>query len=221
MPVLEKLILPENAVLGIWDIKEEIDFLLSALDLSLDEKNLFDSFVNDVRRKHWLSYRNLLKHLISKEEYIPLVYDENGKPHFTDKSHFLSVSHTGNVSAAIVSSSFHVGIDIEIIHPRIEKIVNKFLSNFEKTAINIDHRLEMLYIYWSAKEALYKMYGKRNLLFIENMTIAPFQYNCSGGKIKGVISTESFNYEFDLCYRKVDEYMLVYVVDKDNYLSSF
>lgn len=221
MPVLEKLILQENAVLGIWEIKEEVDFLLSALDLSFDEKSLYDSFVNDVRRKHWLSYRNLLKHLISKEENVPLVYDENGKPHFIDNSHFLSVSHTGNVSAAIVSSSYHVGIDIEIINPRIEKIVNKFLSKSEQAAIDIDHRLEMLYICWSAKEALYKMYGKRNLLFIENMTIAPFQYISSGGKIKGAISINNFNHEFVLCYRKVDEYMLVYVVDKEDYLKEF
>ena len=96
--------------------------------------------------------------------------------------------------------------------------MNKFLSKSEQAIIDIDNRLEMLYICWSAKEALYKMYGKRNLFFIENMTIAPFQYNGSGGKIKGIISTGKFNHEFDLCYRKVDEYMLVYVVDKDNYL---
>ena len=219
MPVLEKRILQENAVLGIWEIKEEVDFLLSALDLCPEEKALYNSFANDTRRKHWLSYRNLLKHLASKTKYTPLIYDENGKPHFVDDNNYLSVSHSGNVSAAIISSDYPVGIDIEVINPRIEKVVNKFLSKAEQSSLNMEYRLEMLYVYWSAKEALYKMYGKGNLLFIENLPIEPFNYSPSGGKITGNILLENRKFQFTLHYQKLQEYMLVYVVDADNYLN--
>jgi len=219
MPVLEKQILPQNSVIGIWEITEEVDLLRSNLDLCEEEKTLYSSFANDTRRKHWLSYRNLLKELIPNEKRTPLIYDENGKPFFTGKSHFLSVSHTGSVSAAIVSSDRPVGIDIEAIHPRIEKVVHKFLSKSEQDFIHKDYRLEMLYVFWSAKEALYKMYGKRNLLFIENLQIEPFDYCTSGGEFTGNIVLKNKILRFQLHYRKFQEYMLVYVVDTDNSLN--
>lgn len=220
MPVFKIKKINSFTTLGIWEIQEEVDFLLSKLILDDEERKLYNSFANDLRRKHWLSYRNLIKSLIPDSTETKIIYDVNGKPHLKNQSHFLSVSHAASYSAAIISESVHVGIDIEKIHPRIEKIIGKYLNQYETEKLGTEHRLEKLYIFWSAKEALYKMYGKRNLLFKEHMTIEPFEFNSGGGRIEGKISNNIIHQSFELFYEIINEYILVYVLDKDNLIYS-
>jgi phosphopantetheine--protein transferase-like protein len=139
-------------------------------------------------------------------------YDEVGKPYLQFKSHHLSVSHAGKFSAAIVNKNSLVGIDIEKVHPKIHKIVHKFLSEKEIMNISPANDIDSLYVCWGAKEALYKLYGKKNLLFIENILLDSFVYSGSGD-ITGTISTNEFKQKFNLHYEKLQDYMLVYTTD--------
>ncbi|HNW98302.1 MAG TPA: 4'-phosphopantetheinyl transferase superfamily protein [Bacteroidales bacterium] len=200
-----------NATVGLWEITESVDVLFSKIKLNNEENELYNSFKNDTRKLHWLSYRNLLMELITPEEYSHVIYDDNGKPYLADNSHHLSVSHSGKFSAAVISKTKSVGIDIEIIHPKIEKVIHKYLSDEEIKNIGTTSRFEKLYIYWSAKESLYKLYGKRNLLFQENILIKPFIYS-EKGEITGSIITEKMNQDFKLFYEKIHDYILVYTL---------
>jgi phosphopantetheinyl transferase len=186
--------------------------LFSNVSLNDEESKLYKGFSNDLRKLHWLSYRNLLKELISTEEYSHVIYDEFGKPYLQFNSHHLSVSHSGKYSAAIINKHSPVGIDIEITHPKIHKIVHKFLSNKEAKSIPTENNTDSLYVCWGAKEALYKLYGKMNLLFIENILLDPFAYN-GAGDITGTISTNDFTQKYNLHYEKIQDYMLVYTAD--------
>jgi 4'-phosphopantetheinyl transferase len=200
-----------NAIVGIWEITESVDHLISNLELDKQEEKLYNGFRNDIRKLHWLSYRNLLKEMITPEEYSHVNYDEFGKPFMKNRSIHLSVSHSGKYSAAIVSRNFPVGIDIEITSPKIEKIVHKFLSADEVKNIGDESRLEELYVCWGAKESLYKLYGKRNLLFQENIFLQPFDYN-NDGILSGEIRTGKFHRKYSIHYEKINDYMLVYSV---------
>lgn len=216
MPVFEINKINPSTTIGLWEIQEDVDFLFDQLNLSKEDLQLYHSFANDTRRKHWLSYRNLINTLIPNALDNGIRYDENGKPFLEGKSHHLSVSHAGSYSAAIISNTNQVGIDIEVIHPRIEKITEKYLNNYEIENLGSEFRLEKLYVLWSAKEALYKMYGKRNLLFKEHMKIEPFVFSAGGGELSGRISNAFINHNYRLYYKQLNQYILVYVIDEDN-----
>lgn len=211
MPVYLKKKIGKTAELGIWEITESPEFLLKKVQLNDEEKQRYEKFSNDTRRMQWLSYRVLLNELVTPEEYSHVIYDEYGKPYLQFDSHYLSVSHSGKYSAAIISRDFPVGIDIEITHPKIERIVHKFLSEKEQQQIGDSFRLEKLYVCWGAKESLYKLYGKRNLLFQEHIFLSPFDYT-PAGTFSGRIDIGKFKREFSLHYQKLNDYMLVYTV---------
>lgn len=212
MGIFLKRDIGESVIVGLWEITETVDDLFSNVSLNNEENDLFRSFSNDLRRRHWLSYRNLLKELVSPEEYLHVIYNEFGKPYLQYNSHHLSVSHSGIYSAAIINKNSPAGIDIEITHPKIHKIVHKFLSDKEAKSIPPENNTDSLYVCWGAKEALYKLYGKQNLLFQENILLDPFVYNGTGD-ITGTISTKEFKQKFNLHYEKIGDYMLVYTED--------
>ena len=212
MGIILKRTLNDSSIIGVWEITESVEALLSQLKLNDEEKERFDSFKNDLRKLHWLSYRNLLKELVSPEEYSHVVYDECGKPYPENNLYFLSVAHSGKFSAAIVSKNKQVGIDIELIHPRIEKIISKFLTDTELNQITGSDRLEQLFVCWCAKEALYKLYGKKELDFKENMYLLPFTFS-DKGVLNAIINTEEINKTFVLNFEKIEDYLMVYVTE--------
>lgn len=209
MPVLLKKNINNEALIGVWEITESPDQLRLKIRLNEEEENLYNSFCNDTRRIHWLSYRLLLQELISDEEYSHVIYDENGKPFLSYNSHHLSVSHSGRFSATIVSKENPVGIDIEKIHPRIEKVVSKFLTETERGQLGNANIVEKLHICWGAKEALYKLYGKRQLMFKENIRLYSFEFS-DNGELYGEIIIDDFRKKYFLQYEKINDYMLVY-----------
>ena len=210
MPIFFKKQINDNILIGIWKISESAEWLNSKLILDKEDFEIFNSFKTELRKKHWLTYRILLKELIDSKSELKILYDESGKPYLKNSNYKISVSHSFEFAAAIVSRKVPAGIDIEKISQRIERIKNKFLSENELKDINESFRLEKLYIYWCAKEALYKLYGKRDLNFITNIKIAPFNFE-QKGHINGELSGDSYSKKYKLFYEQVNDYMLVYV----------
>lgn len=210
MPIFFKKQINNNIIIGVWKISESLEWLVSNINLDKKDSEIFNSFKTELRKKHWLTYRILLKELIDSKSDLKILYNESGKPHLKNSNNNISVSHSFEFVAAIVSRKVPAGIDVEKISPRIERIKNKFLSENELKNINENFRLEKLYIYWCAKEALYKLYGKRDLNFITNIKIAPFNFE-QKGHINGELSGDSISNKYKLFYEQVNDYMLVYV----------
>jgi len=82
----------------------------------------------------------------------------------------------------------------------------------ELNSLRENNHIEQLYVYWGAKEALYKLYGKRALHFKENLLIEPFEYK-GKGVINGCISIGKMKETYSLHYEKISDYMLVYVLE--------
>jgi len=70
-----------------------------------------------------------------------------------------------------------------------------------------------LLIYWASKETLYKVYGLKEVDFIEHLTIKPFVKQESG-TIIGDIKMPTFSASFQLNYQVMSEYVLVYILNK-------
>jgi 4'-phosphopantetheinyl transferase len=207
---LKKIV--DNAALGIWEINESVEELYDRVRLSKDEQVYFSQLKSPTRKQHWLSYRLILPHLVNRNELSSIQYDEYGKPYLNNGVRHISVSHSGRFSALIASPRKSVGIDIEMMDPKIFSVAHKFLNNLEITQVFSEKTLETLYLIWAGKEALYKLYGKRDLLFRENIRIFPFRFQ-GQGTFYGEIYMPGFRKIFTLYYQTIENYILVYAID--------
>jgi 4'-phosphopantetheinyl transferase len=198
--------------LGLWKIEEINDDLKKLVNLEPNEEIQYASFKSEIRKKQWLGYRLLLKKILSPFPSI-LEYDIFGKPFIKNSDQFISISHSGEYAAVIVSKTTPVGIDIEQLKDRIHRIKDKFLSPEEDLHIGDENRLEKLYIAWGAKEALYKIHGKSEVEFQRDIFIESFDYLCSGlGNCHARMITPEGYGDYDVYYQKIDNYMLVFAL---------
>jgi 4'-phosphopantetheinyl transferase len=213
MPILFKK--QESAfLLGIWRMDEHPDELLKRGLLSAKDVEKVKSFQSIARKKEWICTR-LMLHEMMPGKHLSIIYDENGKPHLENSTAHISVSHTKNFVGVIISEKHPVGIDIELIHPRIEKIAHRFVSEEEMLFIDKKNPLHCYFVLWGVKEALYKMYGKGELIFKEHLHVKPFKFNISG-EIKASILKGDLNKEYSLNYELMNDLLLIYVVDQAN-----
>jgi 4'-phosphopantetheinyl transferase len=200
--------LEDNSILGIWEIDDSVDVLYNQLNLDTAEQKTYNNFRTNQRRLHWLSYRVMIRQVLSNK-IKSIGYDINGKPYLKNSSNHISVSHSGKFSALIYGKN-PVGIDIEHVRPKIIPISDKFMSDKEMEQLDKRYLTEQLFIYWGAKEALYKLYGSRNLIFKENILIEGFSYKPKD-TINGSIITSGIEKKYSLHYEYIEEYALVYV----------
>jgi len=211
MSLLLKKALHEAAI-GVWEISEDVEELYSMVQLSDQEKAHFALLKSPLRRQHWLSYRLILPQLVNLGEETSINYDEHGKPFLNNGIRHISVSHSGKYSALIASPTKNVGIDIECMKPKIFRVAHKFLNRRELKQVFSKHALESLYLIWAAKEALFKLYGKRDVLLKDHIRIFPFKFR-GKGCIKGEIRTRNFQRIYPIYYQTIENYILVYAID--------
>jgi 4'-phosphopantetheinyl transferase len=200
--------LEDNSILGIWEIDDSVDVLYNQLNLDTAEQNTYNKFQTNQRRLHWLSYRVMIKQFLC-QEIKSISYDLNGKPYLKNSSNHISVSHSGKFSALIYGKN-PVGIDIEHVRPKIIPISDKFMSDKEMEQLDRSYLTEQLFVYWGAKEALYKLCGSRNLIFKEDILIEGFPYKPED-TISGSIIKSGFEKKYSLHYKYLEDYVLVYV----------
>ena len=197
----------DNIIIGLWDIAENADDLLS--DLYLDNESIehLAKISHEGRKKHWLAYRQLIKTLIGRD-YI-LRYSEFGKPYIVDFSGYISVSHSGKYAAVIIGEK-PVGVDVEKISPRILKVKERFMSRQEIASISESESPDKFYVYWSSKEALHKLYGDQNFEFNKELAIDSFDFS-DKGLIKAHIKNESINEFRNINYERIEDYILAWL----------
>lgn len=196
----------KKGLLGLWQIDEKADKYLS----EADERPFANG--RGVRRALQQSAARLTLSALLGQPGLEIFYDSYGKPFLAGQSCHISISHSHGKVAVIVEKDKPTGIDIELIRPKIIRIAEKFMSEEELASLphGPQQRQEALFVYWCAKESLYKLYGKKELIFKKDLHIAPFRYEGSG-RIRGCITRGSIKNTYDLVYEKAGEYMLAYV----------
>jgi len=210
MAELLRKIIDEHTVYAIWQISESIEELRSAISLRKNEEILYQSFVAESRKKQWLAYRLLIRILLKPDDF-PVEYDQSGKPFLAGSDFHISVTHTEDLAAVIISRHARVGIDMERIRPRIEKVRDKFLHMEESAFIEKGKELEQLTLAWCAKEALYKLYGQRNLDFRENIRVGIPA--CAGMTFNAEIRFGGKQNNYQLFSEMIGRFILVYLSD--------
>ena len=122
----------------------------------------------------------------------------------------ISISHSRSL-ATVLAAPVPVGVDIQKIVSKIERIAHKFMNQAESESLQVPSCIPHLHVYWGAKEALYKAYGRRQLDFKKHILIDPFSYDEAGGTITGSIHFNDFHANYQLSYERIDrEFVLVY-----------
>ncbi len=196
----------KDCLLGIWEINEDYDSLLSMTCLESEEVERLGGFMNYNRKLEFLSVRVLLQLMINKNARI--IYDSTRKPFLKDDSYHISISHSFKYTSILLSKTMNVGIDLEYMSHRISKIAHKFIHPDEIITEDPDLIRYHLYVHWCAKEALYKICDKNMLNFKNNLIIKPFELQ-NHGEIKGTVHTGIKHEEFDMLYFNINNYVLV------------
>ena len=207
MPALFKEKIFNNLDCLIWEASESESYFLDLLKTNSFEIEKCLS-LQGKRKIEWLASRYALQTLLNPQ-ICNIYQDEYGKPHLKDSTQQISISHSDGKVAAIVSDS-QCGVDLQLIVDKIVFIKEKFANLNELKSIDPDHHILHLHIYWSAKESLYKAYGKRALDFKEHILLESFdRVNLSGGSFKGKVVKDEIEEYYTIDYRFIDKFVLV------------
>ena len=153
--------------LVLWRIQETPAWFFENLSLSKNLWREFHEITAQSVRVQWLASRFALQQ-VAKAVDMDIHKDHFGKPHLVNDSRFISISHCQGYAAAIAAEA-PVGVDVEVVSSRVQRIKDRFLSVQEQSLLGPTD--EALMLAWSAKESVYKMHGEKKLLFKEQMVI--------------------------------------------------
>ena len=202
---LQELNLTGIGRIALWHITENEGFLSKILD----SESCPTEIISLQKRLEWICGRIIIKHLAltSGLMYKGIHKDEFGKPFLRESEQHISLSHSYPYVAAQIHPVNSVGIDIEQPKEKLLRIAPRILDaeELKDAGSNIVKHC----VYWCAKEALYKIYGKRGLLFTNHLHLKPFELK-DAGDLLGWIETNGDQVFAELQYIVTKEYVLVH-----------
>ena len=186
-------------------IEEMFHFVVkNGLDISH-----LNNISNDKRKAEWLFIREIICRTVALNEDI--VYDEHRKPTFKSSNSFLSISHSNERVAISIDEKHETGIDLQFITDKIVRIKSKFLNSLEQS-LTTQNPTELT-CYWSIKEALFKIYGKKDAFLKENFEVQEFRFDGTRGTAIGVTRANGSEKVQPMEIRKLENYVIAYSVN--------
>lgn len=177
MPLVYQQNINQHTKLGVWHIGEEEAFFLERVPLH-------NAITHPHKRLQHLAGRFLLTELYDAFPLSLIQIADTRKPFLADDAYHFSISHCGDYAAAIVSSEHRVGVDIEIVSEKVNRIRHKFLVEEEMRMIGKlgqspqqEIHTHLVTLAWSIKESMYKWYGKGEVGFREHLRINAISIN--------------------------------------------
>ena len=201
----------EGGGIAIWHITESSEELYAQLATHRYDAPLADK-KNESRRAEWLAVRLLVKELFGSE--CEVAYHSTGRPYLKNGATHISISHTKGFAAVAYHHDAPIGMDIEYISSRVERIASRFTTQVEASYIDVhdEHARQMYHlINWSAKEALYKLFDSPSLAeFKEVFHIAPYTLGECGAMDATVFHAEKS--VLAVSYRTFPEFVCTWAV---------
>jgi len=192
--------------LGIWKKEESLELLESVYILNNNEKKEYNLISNISRKKEWLTTRILLTELLQKK--IEINHNIYGSPFLINHNSNISISHSKDFVAIIISSKHIAGIDVETISERVYKVKRKFLTTNElKWCKNLNQQTAC----WCAKESVFKIYMKELDFF--DIKISSFILDNKNGNFKAEVLKN--NKSFIIKYKIIENNIITYTFLKE------
>lgn len=200
MPLIKKQRLDEGTWLALWQMTEALEQLPAPAHVDLS------GFYSPRRKRETLTEYLLLKELTddlkepTDDPRLVIRHNEDGAP-LVDGYH-ISLSHTEGWAAMILSVTHKVGVDIEYVSERVNRVASRFIRRDEQQS-TLAERL----IAWCAKEAVYKFFTEQHLEFDE-MRLLPYS-----PQEAGEVTVENLRQQVRVAvaYEVNDRFVLAYV----------
>ena len=183
-----------GCVIYVWEVLSPWNELIKSPLFNEEEKNSCLLFKSDKRKTEYLAARLALKTLFNKDT--KLEHHSSGQPYIKEKRH-LSISHSNNYLAVSLSEE-PVGIDIEKPSDKLRHVVQRILSGKENIAFQKNSNLENACRLWSAKEAVFKCIGRREINYRDDIQITDLEEG----------RAHYLNKPFLIEFEKIDEMIL-------------
>lgn len=208
MPIYYQQNINDFTQLAVWKIDETESFFTQKVTVQ-------QQVTHPHKRLQHLAGRFLLPYLYPDFPSELIQIADTRKPYLPNEAYHFSISHCGDYAAAIVSSTQRVGVDIEMVTPRVNKIRHKFLhisemENWKIEALEEQEKIRTLTLLWSAKEAMFKWWGSGDIDFSDCMQVEAVDLN-STGVLKAFFQKDNFKVTLQLHYRLTNELSLVWV----------
>lgn len=209
MPAVKLEKINNNSFWCLWEITESLEQMLRNTVLSHEGKEEVEKIHHPITKIESLGSRRCIQEIASEMgiDYKGIYKDEFDKPHLIDSKFFISISHSYPYAAGILHKKLPVGIDIEKPKDKLLRVSRRFLSNDEWLYAGDD--LKKLCVYWTGKEAIYKLNGKKGLSFQKNIFIHPFQLR-RRDVIKSELRINELSAKIAVNYRYHDGYYIAF-----------
>ncbi|MEL6536288.1 MAG: 4'-phosphopantetheinyl transferase superfamily protein, partial [Bacteroidota bacterium] len=186
MPVSRSEKLKNGVQWVLWCIREPQEELRPQVVLTEAGKQEWETLRHPQKQTEWLAGRMALQALCQALglPYAGIEKDEFGKPHLVGIPGHISLSHCWPYAAAAYYAEKPIGIDLELVQDKLSRLAPKFLDKNELSWSR--NQLDILALRWSAKEALYKLHGRKKLAFSEQLKtgiFSPTEWGFFGAEI--------------------------------------
>jgi len=200
MPLVYQQNINATTKLGVWEITEEESFFLKTVSLQR-------TIAHPHKRLQHLAGRYLLKTLYPGFPVELIRIADTKKPFLAGEEYHFSISHCRNYAAVIISKDHRVGVDIEMINEKIDKIIHKFLSVKEQLLLENSLVNKTATLLWSAKESVFKWFAGGGVDFKGHMQVRTIT-----GDGDGVVS-------IDFLKKNIVSLEVHYISFQDHFLS--
>lgn len=162
------------------------DRLVTAQDVASASR-----FQNDRRRREHLAWRRIVRQELGTN--IAIDYNDVGAPTVDTPNTYISVSHGADMVAVAIADET-VGVDIEALDRNFDRVKSRYMSDLE-SAIS-DHK-DWAAMVWSTKEAIYKLYGRREVDLMDDIHITAYnpeimELRATVGNVDNIVVKTSF-----------------------------
>lgn len=179
MPLVYQQNINATTKMAVWHITEPEDFFLAQVSLQREIRHWH-------KRLQHLAGRLLLKELYPDFPVALIQVADTKKPFLENEPYHFSISHCGDYASVIVSKTFRVGVDVELVNEKIEQIQQKFMSKAEFMMFNERSAMSNIHfttLCWSVKESVYKWWGRGSVDFKRSIVLK----SMTGDKTEGTV----------------------------------
>lgn len=190
--------------MGLWRIDESTSRLTRMCGDARIDARVFDRishFKSEQRRRETLA-THLILHAMTGQDGLYISHNSDGNPIVDGLN--ISISHTKGYAAVIISRQNRVGIDIEYVSNRVEKVMDYFLRDDEYAPSLTDKIIQ-----WCAKETAYKFFPAPKPQFLGLHSLYDEQ---SLGRGRFAIRKESGGNEISIRVLSNEEFVLTFTL---------
>ena len=126
-------------------------------------------FQREARRSEHLSWRRIVRRELGRG--VSISYNDVGAPVVDSPNIYISIAHAKERMVAVAIADEVVGVDIESMDRDFERVASRYMSAEEQQLSCDDVWYAMV---WSAKEAMYKLCGRRGVDLTADMHIVSY-----------------------------------------------